>query len=167
MRENASILSPPHLKAMLLPLPCSVLEVLHLFICEFWFLGPFIFAVCILGAYHCSSLSQDAPQERWGSTAGGGGAAAGHCPFPKWGWGERTHGGLHNWFSFIYLFIFTLYFYSLFTEKNEHIALCVLQRQKNSYAVYPKADPTPVTSSAPPVSTLYTSPVVRVLSSKI
>ncbi|XP_076866192.1 hepatocyte growth factor-regulated tyrosine kinase substrate isoform X3 [Brachyhypopomus gauderio] len=32
-------------------------------------------------------------------------------------------------------------------------------RQKNSYAVYPKADPTPVTSSAPPVSTLYSSPV--------
>uniref|UniRef100_A0A8P4KT46 Hepatocyte growth factor-regulated tyrosine kinase substrate n=1 Tax=Dicentrarchus labrax TaxID=13489 RepID=A0A8P4KT46_DICLA len=34
-------------------------------------------------------------------------------------------------------------------------------RQKNSYSMYPKADPTPVTSSAPPVSTLYTSPVVR------
>uniref|UniRef100_A0A665VEY1 Hepatocyte growth factor-regulated tyrosine kinase substrate n=1 Tax=Echeneis naucrates TaxID=173247 RepID=A0A665VEY1_ECHNA len=32
-------------------------------------------------------------------------------------------------------------------------------RQKNSYTMYPKADPTPVTSSAPPVSTLYTSPV--------
>uniref|UniRef100_A0A1A8BCX6 Hepatocyte growth factor-regulated tyrosine kinase substrate n=2 Tax=Nothobranchius kadleci TaxID=1051664 RepID=A0A1A8BCX6_NOTKA len=32
-------------------------------------------------------------------------------------------------------------------------------RQKNSYSIYPKADPTPVTSSAPPVSTLYTSPV--------
>ncbi|XP_013880689.1 hepatocyte growth factor-regulated tyrosine kinase substrate isoform X1 [Austrofundulus limnaeus] len=32
-------------------------------------------------------------------------------------------------------------------------------RQKNFYSVYPKADPTPVTSSAPPVSTLYTSPV--------
>ncbi|XP_046895142.1 hepatocyte growth factor-regulated tyrosine kinase substrate isoform X2 [Hypomesus transpacificus] len=32
-------------------------------------------------------------------------------------------------------------------------------RQKNSYGVYPKADPTPVTSSAPPVSTLYTCPV--------
>ncbi|XP_057672997.1 hepatocyte growth factor-regulated tyrosine kinase substrate isoform X2 [Corythoichthys intestinalis] len=32
-------------------------------------------------------------------------------------------------------------------------------RQKNSYTVYPKADPVPVTSSAPPVSTLYTSPV--------
>ncbi|XP_038158513.1 hepatocyte growth factor-regulated tyrosine kinase substrate isoform X9 [Cyprinodon tularosa] len=32
-------------------------------------------------------------------------------------------------------------------------------RQKNSYSMYPKADPTPVTSSAPPVSTLYTSPV--------
>lgn len=35
------------------------------------------------------------------------------------------------------------------------------QRQKGSYGVYPKADPTPVTSSAPPVSTLYSSPVVR------
>uniref|UniRef100_A0A4W4G341 Hepatocyte growth factor-regulated tyrosine kinase substrate n=1 Tax=Electrophorus electricus TaxID=8005 RepID=A0A4W4G341_ELEEL len=32
-------------------------------------------------------------------------------------------------------------------------------RQKNSYAVYPKAEPVPVTSSAPPVSTLYSSPV--------
>ncbi|XP_037544971.1 hepatocyte growth factor-regulated tyrosine kinase substrate isoform X4 [Nematolebias whitei] len=32
-------------------------------------------------------------------------------------------------------------------------------RHKNSYSVYPKADPTPVTSSAPPVSTLYTAPV--------
>uniref|UniRef100_A0A8C9YCC7 Hepatocyte growth factor-regulated tyrosine kinase substrate n=1 Tax=Sander lucioperca TaxID=283035 RepID=A0A8C9YCC7_SANLU len=32
-------------------------------------------------------------------------------------------------------------------------------RQKGSYSMYPKADPTPVTSSAPPVSTLYTSPV--------
>ncbi|XP_036003817.1 hepatocyte growth factor-regulated tyrosine kinase substrate isoform X2 [Fundulus heteroclitus] len=32
-------------------------------------------------------------------------------------------------------------------------------RQKNSYSMYPKADPTPVTSSAPPVSNLYTSPV--------
>ncbi|XP_051905483.1 hepatocyte growth factor-regulated tyrosine kinase substrate isoform X2 [Hippocampus zosterae] len=33
------------------------------------------------------------------------------------------------------------------------------ERMKNSYSVYPKTDPTPVTSSAPPVSTLYTSPV--------
>ncbi|KAF3846262.1 hypothetical protein F7725_003340 [Dissostichus mawsoni] len=32
-------------------------------------------------------------------------------------------------------------------------------RHKSSYSMYPKADPTPVTSSAPPVSTLYTSPV--------
>ncbi|XP_034045914.1 hepatocyte growth factor-regulated tyrosine kinase substrate isoform X2 [Thalassophryne amazonica] len=32
-------------------------------------------------------------------------------------------------------------------------------RQKNSYSAYPKTEPTPVTSSAPPVSTLYTSPV--------
>uniref|UniRef100_A0A3P8ZU61 Hepatocyte growth factor-regulated tyrosine kinase substrate n=1 Tax=Esox lucius TaxID=8010 RepID=A0A3P8ZU61_ESOLU len=34
-------------------------------------------------------------------------------------------------------------------------------RQKNSYGVYPKAEPTPVTSSAPPVNSLYSSPVVR------
>lgn len=40
-------------------------------------------------------------------------------------------------------------------------AVCSLQRQKNPYALYSKAEPTPVTSSAPPVSTLYTSPVVR------
>ncbi|KAG7262645.1 hypothetical protein CRUP_001485, partial [Coryphaenoides rupestris] len=33
-------------------------------------------------------------------------------------------------------------------------------RQKNSYSAYPKAEPTPVTSSAPPVSTLYSSPVL-------
>ncbi|XP_065418977.1 hepatocyte growth factor-regulated tyrosine kinase substrate isoform X10 [Chrysemys picta bellii] len=33
------------------------------------------------------------------------------------------------------------------------------QRQKTTYSVYPKAEPTPVTSSAPPVSTLYSSPV--------
>ncbi|XP_036409319.1 hepatocyte growth factor-regulated tyrosine kinase substrate [Megalops cyprinoides] len=32
-------------------------------------------------------------------------------------------------------------------------------RQKTSYSVYPKAEPPPVTSSAPPVSTLYSSPV--------
>nr|XP_014340037.1 PREDICTED: hepatocyte growth factor-regulated tyrosine kinase substrate isoform X3 [Latimeria chalumnae] len=32
-------------------------------------------------------------------------------------------------------------------------------RQKTTYSMYPKADPTPVTSSAPPVSTLYSSPV--------
>ncbi|XP_041943232.1 hepatocyte growth factor-regulated tyrosine kinase substrate isoform X9 [Alosa pseudoharengus] len=32
-------------------------------------------------------------------------------------------------------------------------------RHKGSYGVYPKAEPTPVTSSAPPVSTLYSSPV--------
>ncbi|CAL9693217.1 unnamed protein product [Knipowitschia caucasica] len=32
-------------------------------------------------------------------------------------------------------------------------------RHKNSYSMYPKADPTPVTSSAPPVSTLYTAPM--------
>ncbi|CAL8273804.1 unnamed protein product [Lota lota] len=32
-------------------------------------------------------------------------------------------------------------------------------RQKTSYSAYPKAEPTPVTSSAPPVSTLYSSPV--------
>ncbi|XP_072098730.1 hepatocyte growth factor-regulated tyrosine kinase substrate isoform X6 [Mobula birostris] len=32
-------------------------------------------------------------------------------------------------------------------------------RQKNTYPMYPKPDPTPVTSSAPPVSSLYSSPV--------
>ncbi|TRY93198.1 hypothetical protein DNTS_006320 [Danionella cerebrum] len=32
-------------------------------------------------------------------------------------------------------------------------------RHKNTYPTYPKADPTPVTSSAPPVSTLYTASV--------
>ncbi|XP_078081872.1 hepatocyte growth factor-regulated tyrosine kinase substrate isoform X5 [Mustelus asterias] len=33
------------------------------------------------------------------------------------------------------------------------------QRQKSTYSMYPKTDPTPVTSSAPPVSSLYSSPV--------
>nr|XP_056723317.1 hepatocyte growth factor-regulated tyrosine kinase substrate [Euleptes europaea] len=32
-------------------------------------------------------------------------------------------------------------------------------RQKTTYSTYPKAEPTPITSSAPPVSTLYSSPV--------
>uniref|UniRef100_A0A3Q3WYY5 Hepatocyte growth factor-regulated tyrosine kinase substrate n=1 Tax=Mola mola TaxID=94237 RepID=A0A3Q3WYY5_MOLML len=32
-------------------------------------------------------------------------------------------------------------------------------KQKSSYSMYPKAEPTPVTSSAPPVSTLYTPPM--------
>ncbi|XP_066090948.1 hepatocyte growth factor-regulated tyrosine kinase substrate isoform X1 [Saccopteryx bilineata] len=32
-------------------------------------------------------------------------------------------------------------------------------RQKSTYTVYPKADPTPVASSAPPASSLYSSPV--------
>ncbi|KAL0993555.1 hypothetical protein UPYG_G00109660 [Umbra pygmaea] len=32
-------------------------------------------------------------------------------------------------------------------------------RHKNSYGVYPKTEPTPVTSSAPPVNSLYASPV--------
>ncbi|KAM5135292.1 hepatocyte growth factor-regulated tyrosine kinase substrate isoform 4-T4 [Mantella aurantiaca] len=31
------------------------------------------------------------------------------------------------------------------------------QKQKNTYGMYPKADPTPVTSSAPPANTLYSS----------
>lgn len=60
-----------------------------------------------------------------------------------------------------------LIFFSLITERNSHNAFCLLQRQKNSYSVYPKTDPTPVTSSAPPVSTLYTSPVVRALCEQI
>lgn len=42
------------------------------------------------------------------------------------------------------------------------ITLVYMQRHKSSYPVYPKADPTPVTSSAPPVSTLYSSPVVSI-----
>ncbi|XP_056609502.1 hepatocyte growth factor-regulated tyrosine kinase substrate isoform X2 [Triplophysa dalaica] len=33
------------------------------------------------------------------------------------------------------------------------------KKQKNPYSAYPKVDPTPVTSSAPPVSNLYASPV--------
>lgn len=37
----------------------------------------------------------------------------------------------------------------------------LLQRQKTSYSMYPKAEPTPVTSSAPPAGTLYSPPVVR------
>nr|XP_060620369.1 hepatocyte growth factor-regulated tyrosine kinase substrate isoform X2 [Anolis sagrei ordinatus] len=32
-------------------------------------------------------------------------------------------------------------------------------RQKSTFSTYPKAEPTPITSSAPPVSTLYSSPV--------
>ncbi|XP_051996038.1 hepatocyte growth factor-regulated tyrosine kinase substrate-like isoform X1 [Xyrauchen texanus] len=32
-------------------------------------------------------------------------------------------------------------------------------KHKTTYSAYPKADPTPVTSSAPPVSTLYTTPM--------
>eukprot|EP00069_Balaena_mysticetus_P017911 bmy_02259T0 len=34
------------------------------------------------------------------------------------------------------------------------------QRQKSAYAAYPKAEPTPVASSAPPASSLYSSPVL-------
>ncbi|XP_062976227.1 hepatocyte growth factor-regulated tyrosine kinase substrate isoform X3 [Elgaria multicarinata webbii] len=33
------------------------------------------------------------------------------------------------------------------------------KRQKSTYSTYPKAEPTPITSSAPPVNTLYSSPV--------
>ena len=52
-------------------------------------------------------------------------------------------------------------------QRQTDTCLCVqLQRQKNSYSMYPKADPTPVTSSAPPVSTLYTSPVVIIYTTK-
>lgn len=42
----------------------------------------------------------------------------------------------------------------------EPTVLPVLQRQKTTYSMYPKAEPAPVTSSAPPVSTLYSLPVV-------
>lgn len=38
--------------------------------------------------------------------------------------------------------------------------LVVPQRQKSAYTAYPKAEPTPVASSAPPASSLYSSPVV-------
>ncbi|XP_042308371.1 hepatocyte growth factor-regulated tyrosine kinase substrate isoform X3 [Sceloporus undulatus] len=33
------------------------------------------------------------------------------------------------------------------------------KRQKSTFSTYPKAEPTPITSSAPPVTTLYSSPV--------
>uniref|UniRef100_A0A667XA92 Hepatocyte growth factor-regulated tyrosine kinase substrate n=1 Tax=Myripristis murdjan TaxID=586833 RepID=A0A667XA92_9TELE len=52
--------------------------------------------------------------------------------------------------------VFTAYMYICLTDACAGLSL---QRQKNSYSVYPKAEPTPVTSSAPPVSTLYSSPV--------
>lgn len=54
-----------------------------------------------------------------------------------------------------------LLFYSV--DKNDKCLRLFSQRHKNSYPVYPKTDPTPVTSSAPPVSTLYTSPVVKLV----
>lgn len=38
--------------------------------------------------------------------------------------------------------------------------LVLLQRQKSAYTAYPKAEPAPVASSAPPASSLYSSPVV-------
>lgn len=41
-----------------------------------------------------------------------------------------------------------------------HLLLVILQRQKSAYTAYPKAEPTPVASSAPPASSLYSSPVV-------
>ncbi|KAM8947773.1 hepatocyte growth factor-regulated tyrosine kinase substrate isoform 2-T2 [Pelodytes ibericus] len=43
-------------------------------------------------------------------------------------------------------------------EEKERMVV-FLQRQKTTYGVYPKADPAPVTSSAPPVSTLYSAVV--------
>ncbi|XP_053309162.1 hepatocyte growth factor-regulated tyrosine kinase substrate isoform X2 [Spea bombifrons] len=43
-------------------------------------------------------------------------------------------------------------------EEKERMPVS-FQRQKNTYGIYPKADPAPVTSSAPPASTLYTSVV--------
>lgn len=59
-------------------------------------------------------------------------------------------------------------FYSSFIKiKADAYPNVQLQRHKGSYSMYPKADPVPVTSSAPPVSTLYTSPVVRLVSNKI
>lgn len=38
--------------------------------------------------------------------------------------------------------------------------LILAQRQKSTYTSYPKAEPTPSASSAPPASSLYSSPVV-------
>uniref|UniRef100_A0A672LLZ4 Hepatocyte growth factor-regulated tyrosine kinase substrate n=1 Tax=Sinocyclocheilus grahami TaxID=75366 RepID=A0A672LLZ4_SINGR len=43
-------------------------------------------------------------------------------------------------------------------QEEEELQLAIAL-MKNPYSAYPKADPTPVTSSAPPVSTLYSSPV--------
>lgn len=40
------------------------------------------------------------------------------------------------------------------------VLVVLLQRQKSAYAAYPKAEPAPVASSAPPASSLYSSPVV-------
>uniref|UniRef100_A0A8C1IT00 Hepatocyte growth factor-regulated tyrosine kinase substrate n=1 Tax=Cyprinus carpio TaxID=7962 RepID=A0A8C1IT00_CYPCA len=47
------------------------------------------------------------------------------------------------------------------TESGTHDDCVCLQKQKNTYSAYPKVDPTPVTSSAPPASTLYSSHMVR------
>uniref|UniRef100_A0A8C2L0R8 Hepatocyte growth factor-regulated tyrosine kinase substrate n=1 Tax=Cyprinus carpio TaxID=7962 RepID=A0A8C2L0R8_CYPCA len=47
------------------------------------------------------------------------------------------------------------------TESGTHDDCVCLQKHKNTYSAYPKVDPTPVTSSAPPASTLYSSPMVR------
>lgn len=119
-----------------------------------WYLSPF--PSLLLPESYYGSASPDAPKERWSSTSGGRRVAAGHCLVPEWGWGEGAHGWLHSWNVI-------LFFYSLFIDKTAKYLYLYLQRQKNSYSMYPKTDPTPVTSSAPPVSTLYTSPVVRLL----
>lgn len=43
---------------------------------------------------------------------------------------------------------------------SDTLLLVLPQRQKSAYTAYPKAEPTPVASSAPPASSLYSSPVV-------
>lgn len=42
--------------------------------------------------------------------------------------------------------------------------LVLLQRQKSTYTAHPKAEPTPLASSAPPAGSLYSSPVVSFVS---
>lgn len=44
------------------------------------------------------------------------------------------------------------------------ILFLLLQRQKSTYTAHPKAEPTPLASSAPPAGSLYSSPVVSLFS---
>lgn len=82
------------------------------------------------GSYSCPALSPDAPQERRDGTAGGGGAAAGHCPFPKWSRGEGANGGFHSFNLTLYL-VYTLYYTlycinCLFIERKWYMPVCIL-----------------------------------------